>query len=262
MSFSSLITSRALVRPPAANFAAGLTTVDLGVPDLACTLVQHEAYCQALEQCGVMLLRLPPDEQHPDSTFVEDTAIITDRGAILTRPGAVSRAREVPAIAAALSEFFPSAPAIAAPGTVDGGDVCEAGEHFFIGLSHRTNESGAQQLATALGGLGFTTSCVDIRGIGNILHLKSGLAWLGNNRLVVIDALADCEEFAEYERVSVKPGEEYAANCVLINDRILFASGYPDLQGRLEQLGYRTVVLEMSEFQKMDGGLSCLSLRF
>jgi dimethylargininase len=255
----------AIVRPPAANFADGLTTVDLGKPDVAKALEQHERYCQALVECGLALTRLPADPRFPDSTFVEDTAVITAHGsAILTRPGAPSRGGEVIAIQEALASGFPSEKLhrIEPPGTVDGGDIDEAGEHFFIGVSRRTNEEGARQLATLLAADGYTSSLYDIRGVDAILHLKSGIAWLGGKTLVVIDALASHPAFAGWDLIRVPRGEEYAANCILVNDSVFFAEGFPRLERALRERGYRLTVLPMSEFQKMDGGLSCLSLRF
>src|SRR5207247_6066954 len=142
--------------------------------------------------------KLAPDPSFPDSTFVEDAAVLTRHGAIVTRPGAPSRAGEVASIRKALSDFYPSLFSIQPPGTLDGGDLCEAGNHFFIGISERTNERGAQQLAERLGSFGYTASLVDIRGVSHILHLKSGLAYLGDNRLVVTEALANCAEFGGY----------------------------------------------------------------
>jgi dimethylargininase len=254
--------TNAIVRPPSANFSEGLTTVELGKPIYARALEQHEAYCSALQQCGLALLSLEADERYPDSTFVEDTAVLTERGAVLTCPGAASRVGEVASIREILAKFYSELHSIRAPGTVDGGDVCEAGNHFFIGISERTNEAGAQQLAELLRSFGYTTSCVDIRGVSSILHLKSGLAYLGDNRLVVTEALANCAEFRGYDLVRVDAGDEYAANCVQVNDHVLVAAGYPAFEGKLRALGYTTIALEMSEFQKMDGGLSCLSLRF
>ena len=270
--------SQAIVRPPGANYAAGLTRVDLGAPNYARALQQHEQYCAALEECGLTLTRLEIDERYPDSTFVEDTAVLVpartkqDRGlpdgrataphAIVTRPGAASRVGEVESIAEVLSGFYAELESIQEPGTVDGGDVCEAEDHFFIGISERTNQAGAQQLAELLNSCGFTSSCVDIRGVKEILHLKSGIAWLGDNRLAVIEALSEREEFHGFELVRVNADEEYAANCVRVNDRVLVAAGYPRFEKTLRELGYETIALEMTEFQKMDGGLSCLSLRF
>ena len=265
--------TRGVVRPPGASLVAGLTTASLGAPDHERALRQHALYCEALENCGLELMRLEADERYPDSTFVEDTAVIVlpdsraiadayAANVILTRPGAPSRAGEVERIATALSMFCPTFSHIQEPGTLDGGDICEAGDHFFIGISERTNEAGAQQLAGVLGYCGYTSSFVDIRNVKNILHLKSGVAYLGDNRLVVIDALADCKEFQAYELVRVNEAEEYAANCVRVNDYVLIAAGYPRFEQTLQGLGYKTIALEMTEFQKLDGGLSCLSLRF
>ena len=254
--------TKAIVRPPARNFADGLTSVDLGNADYERASHQHRTYCEALQSCGLSLTELEPAEQYPDSTFVEDTALITARGAILTRPGAPSRTGEVDSIETVLRRFFPDLRRIEEPGTLDAGDVCEAGNHFFIGVSHRTNESGAQQLADFLTEFDYSTSLIDIRGTRNILHLKSGIAFLRNGYLVSIDELSQREEFRKYEIIRTPPGEEYAANCLLVNDRVLVASGYEFFSRRLSDLKFKTIALEMSEFQKMDGGLSCLSLRF
>jgi dimethylargininase len=258
--------TKAIVRPPGANFAEGLTTMDLGLPNYERALQQHEAYCHALETCGLTLIRLNPDERFPDSTFVEDTAVVTGGGAMLARPGAASRAGEVESIAETLESSFAKLISIHEPGTLDGGDICEAElagkNHFFIGVSQRTNQAGAQQLASWLASCGFTSRLVDIRGVGNLLHLKSGLAYVGDNRLVVIESLADRDEFRDHELVPVSAGEEYAANCIRVNDHVLVAAGFPNLERKLRGLGYQMIALEMSEFQKMDGGLSCLSLRF
>jgi dimethylargininase len=254
--------SKAIVRPPGANFATGLTTVDLGAPDLERALNQHEAYCRTLESCGLSLTRLAPDEEHPDSTFVEDTAILTARGAVITRPGAPSRRGETNHVAPLIRDYFSNVHVIEEPGTVDGGDICEAGEHFFIGISLRTNEHGARQLAVFLESFGYSWSLIDIRGVSNILHLKSGLAYLGGKQLVLIEALRRRQEFSGYEHICLDSNEDYAANCLVINDKVLIADGFPATKRELEHRGYQTIALDMSEFQKMDGGLSCLSLRF
>jgi len=252
---------RAIVRSPAENFADGLTTADLGKPDFRLALAQHEAYCQALEDCGLEVLRLPPDKKYPDSTFVEDTAVLTGRSAIFCRPGAASRIGEVEGVRDSIQCFYSVVHEIAAPGTLDGGDVCEAGSHFFIGLSHRTDEEGARQLGRFLAASGYTSSTVDIRSMQSILHLKSGIACLDNKVLVVMEELAGREEFSGFSLLPVSPKESYASNCILVNDRVLVPAGFPCINGELARRGYKTIPLEMSEFRKMDGGLSCLSLR-
>ena len=252
----------AILRKPAPNFASGLTTVSQGKPDFAKVIKQYQAYCDALERCGVTIKVLEADPGHPDSTFVEDTAVLTKKTAILARPGAESRQGEVRGIRAPLAKFFHYFAEINAPGTVDGGDICEADNHFLIGLSQRTNEEGAKQLAEILDCDGYTSSLVDIRKTTSILHLKSGVAYLGENQLVVIEEMAGRKEFAGYDLLVVKTDESYAANCIRVNDHVLIPAGYPALLSLLERRGHSVMPLEMSEFQKMDGGLSCLSLRF
>jgi dimethylargininase len=252
----------AIVRPPAANFADGLTTAELGEPIFDLALEQHQAYCRALESCRLSLIQLPPDPQHPDSTFVEDTAILAGTIAILCRPGAPSRLGEVEGVRDSIRGIYSTVHEITPPGTVDGGDVCEAGSHFFLGISHRTNEEGVRQLASILSAAGYSSSTVDIRSMRSILHLKSGIAYLDRMNLVVMEELAHREEFAGYNLIRVDAEESYACNCVLVNERLLTPAGFPLVSAELELNGYSVLPLEMSEFRKMDGGLSCLSLRF
>jgi dimethylargininase len=254
--------THAIVRPPAPTFAAGITSSSLGPPDLTLALEQHDAYCRTLERLGLSLVRLAPDPDFPDSTFVEDAAIVTTRGAILTRPGAASRAGEVAALGAVLGEWFPELAEIAAPGTVDGGDVCEADQHFFIGLSERTSPEGAAQLAEWLARHRFSSSVIDIRGMPGLLHLKTGLSWLGERRLLAVGELAGHPALSEWEIVPVPDGEDYAANCIRVNDALLVARGFPATRALLGELGYDLIPLAMSEYRKMDGGLSCLSVRW
>lgn len=254
--------TRAIVRPPSPNFADGLTTSTEGAPDVALALDQHVRYCEALEKCGLTLTTLPADPAHPDSTFVEDTAILTPHAAILCRPGAPTRQGEVSAISPTISKFYETILTVDAPGTVDGGDICEAGCHFFLGLSHRSNEEGCRQLAQHLDKLGYTSSVIDVREIKSILHLKSGIACIAERTLVVIDELVTHPDFHDYALIRPRPEENYAANCVRINGHLLIPSGYPHLTDELQNRGHNPLPLDMSEFRKMDGGLSCLSLRF
>jgi len=254
--------SNAIVRKPGRNFSEGLTMGRLGVPSYEKALEQHLGYCRALELCGLRVTKLEADLQHPDATFVEDTAILTRDSAILTRPGAKSREGEVAEIREPLGRLYGTFHHIRAPGTLDGGDVCQAENHFFIGISRRTNEEGAHQLAALLARQGHASSFVDIRGRNNILHLKSGLAYIGNNRLVVNEELSGHVEFGGYSLVRVNAEENYAANCLRLNERVLVPAGFPGLEDSLQRLGYAVFPLDMSEFEKMDGGLSCLSLRF
>lgn len=256
------VITRAIVRKPGSNFSAGLTTGKLGKPDYRLALSQHAQYCIALESCGLEITILEEHPQFPDGTFVEDVAVLTAESAILTYPGANERRGEVDLIRPVLEDYFERIYTIAPPGTLDGGDICEAGDHYFIGISERTNPEGAHQLAEFLRLENYSASLVDIRTVPGILHLKSGLAFLGQNRLVVIDALSDQTAFRNYELIRVKPEEDYAANCLLLNDKVLIADGFPDFRAALEGYGYLLEILNVSEFQKMDGGISCLSLRF
>jgi dimethylargininase len=252
----------AIVRPPADSFAAGLTSAPDARPDVSLALGQHATYCQALIDCGLSLTVLPPDPLHPDSCFVEDPAIVTARGALVTRPGAPSRQGEADSIFAALRESHGEVARMSAPGTLDGGDVCQVDDHFLIGLSGRTNEEGARQLADFLAGLGYRSSLVDLRDGSRLLHLKSGLSYVGDSRLVVAPELSEVDILRGYELLVVSEAERYAANCLRLNDRVLVAAGHPQLADRLSRLGYDVLPVDLSEFRKMDGSLTCLSLRF
>jgi dimethylargininase len=253
---------KAIVRVPGSNFSQGLSTGIFGVPILSIALEQHRSYCEALKDCGLSLVTLPPDLDYPDSTFVEDTAVLVRDFAIFLRPGAISRRGEVEQVRPIVHSFFEQIEEIVAPGTLDGGDICEADNHFFIGISERTNVDGAKQFRDIVGHLGYTSDLIDIRGVPGLLHLKSGLAYLGDGNLVAIDSLNRIVDHSSYRKIPVGSEENYAANCVRVNDKVLFPKGFPKLSDLLENLGYSLVHLDMSEFQKMDGGLSCLSLRF
>jgi dimethylargininase len=253
--------TRAVVCPPADSYADGLTTSELGPPDLTLARTQHAAYRAALERAGVQVTALPADTRHPDSTFVEDTAVVAGSGAILTRPGAPSRAGEVEAMRVALGEWFDDLAEIQPPGTLDGGDVCQVGTRFVIGISRRTNPQGARQLTAWLARHDYTSALVPIGTDPTLLHLKSGMAWLGAGRVVVVPSLADHPALTGFERIVVDAGEAYAANCVRVNGTVLVPAGFPRITDTLDRLGFQVLALDMSEFRKMDGGLSCLSVR-
>jgi dimethylargininase len=252
----------AVVRAPTESFAGGLTSAGLGEPDVRLARAQHAAYCEALHSCGLEVHALAPDERYPDGTFVEDTAIVTERVAITTRPGAPSRLGEVPSVAEALSRIRGDLYEIVAPGSVDGGDICEVDDHYFIGLSARTNDEGARQLINILRAHGYSASTINIRANRRLLHLKSGIAYLGERRLLLSSDFPVVPELSRYHLLRTPPDEDYAANCVRIYERVLIPSGYPHFAEMVRRLGLAAIPLDMSEFRKMDGGLSCLSLRF
>ena len=251
--------THAIVRPPGRSFVNGLSTANLGAPDWESALRQHAAYVQALKTCGLLVTVLPPDDDYPDSTFVEDTALLTPACAIILRPGAPSRRGETESIEPVVKTFYTDIEHIHAPGTVDGGDVMLAGNHFFIGLSQRTNREGAEQILAILTDRGMTGSLVPL---GNILHLKSAIAYVENQTVVASRELSTRPEFGVYRMIQIDSAEQYGANCLWINGTVLVPAGYPKAESAIIAAGYRTIVLDTSEFRKLDGGLSCLSLRF
>lgn len=248
--------SEAIVRKPGRNFADGITSSALGKPDLNKALAQHEAYCEALEKCGLHLIKLDADERYPDGCFVEDTAIVTKEVAVITRPGAISRRGEEGRISEILSDFRRTEK-IVFPGSLDGGDVLRAENHFYIGISQRTNLEGARQLSEILSEYGYTTSEVEV---GSGLHLKSGIAYLGRGNYICTESFSSIKGLKNF--IIADPEEEYSANSLMINDFILIPAGFPVAGKKIADLGYNIIGLDMSEFRKMDGGLTCLSILF
>lgn len=249
---------RAIVRRPGRDFAEGITTSGLGAPDHDTALRQHAAYARALQELGLEVVALDALEGFPDACFVEDAAVVLGDVAVVTCPGAESRRAEADAMAPVLEEYRDLV-RIESPGTLDGGDVMLAGRRAFIGLSGRTNESGAAQLGAVLERAGFEWTAVPVpRG----LHLKSSVNFLEQDTLLLTPAFADAEAFAGYRRIVTASGEEYAANTLWINGTLLTPAGFPRVRESLNALGVPVVELDVSEYRKMDGGLSCLSLRF
>lgn len=249
--------SQAICRRPGPNFGRGVTTSDLGTPDFTLALQQHEAYVETLQKLGLEVTVLEAEPDFPDAHFVEDTAIVTPRAAVITRMGHVDRRGEQESIESVLAAHRPLEH-IKAPGTVDGGDVLMVGNHFFIGVSERTNIIGARQLADILEHHGHTASTVPVAAG---LHFKSSVNELGETLLVTAD-FAERPELQAYRRIIVPAGEEYAGNTLRINDHLLTPAGYPGVRRLIVPLGLEITTLDMSEMRKMDGGLTCLSLRF
>ncbi len=250
--------TRAIVRAVPETMDAGITSADLGKPDYENACEQHASYVGALERCGLEVTVLGADERYPDSVFIEDTAVVTDRCAIIAHPGAADRRGEVHEVEEVLSGLYENVERIVSPGTLDGGDVLQVGDHFYIGLTRRTNEEGAEQLSALLRGYGFRASFVELR---RFLHLKTGVAYLGGDDLLVAGELVANDEFEGFDKIVVSPEEAYCANCVRVNDHVLVAGGCEKTKEKIVERGYEVIELEMSEFRKVDGGLSCLSLR-
>jgi dimethylargininase len=248
----------AITRTPGKNVAQGLTTSDLGAPDYELILRQHHSYIDTLKSIGLEVIILDEQQAYPDAHFVEDTAVVTPDVAVIARPGAPARQGEENTVAPVLGRYRKTA-CIAAPGTLDGGDVLMAGNHFFIGLSERTNESGARQLGKFLEKYGHTWETVQV---GAGLHLKSSINYLGKNTLIVTEEFANKEVLKKYDKITVDACEEYAANTLWINDHLITPAGFPVTRSKLDAAGMKVIELDMSEVRKMDGGLTCLSLRF
>jgi dimethylargininase len=250
--------TKAIVRQPGKNFADGITTSTLGKPSYEKALEQHNAYCEALMKCGVDVIVLEADERYPDGCFVEDTAVVTKEVAIITRPGNPARLGEEIKISEVLKDYKAIA-TINAPGNLDGGDILRVENHFYIGLTDRTNDEGARQLSAHLLKHGYTSSTIAVK---DILHLKTGIAYLGNNNYIAINDLAKLFHSANYNTIELETDETYSANCLKVNDYLLIPKGFPKSKKMIADLGYKIIEVEMSEFRKMDGGLTCLSLLF
>lgn len=251
--------TRALVRTPGRSLVEGLTTANLGEPKYHKALDQHTAYINALQACGLEVSVLPPLEDFPDSCFIEDVALLTPRCAIITRPGAPSRVGEIGGMGEILGQFYPAIEQVQAPGTVEGGDILMVGSHFYIGLSARTNSEGARQMIEILNKYDLSGSCVPLK---EILHLKTGVAYLEENTLAACGEIISREEFSSFTILPIPEEESYAANCVWINGTVLIPAGFPRTAEIIQAAGYSVLGVDVSEFRKLDGGLSCLSLRF
>lgn len=245
-----------ITRKPGQNFADGITTAGLGKPDFNKACRQHEQYCTVLQDIGLDVITLKADERYPDGCFVEDTAIVTDRITIITTPGDPSRRGEQKAIEQIMRGR--NIQYIQAPGTVDGGDILRIKDHFFIGLSDRTNEEGAYQISEILKQAGFQSNTVAVR---IVLHLKTGITYAGHDTIIGLQDIIEDSIFDQYKKIIVPAEEAYAANCLLINDTLIIPSGHPQTKAQLKNRGFfKLIETPMSEFEKMDGGLTCLSL--
>lgn len=251
-----------IVRTPGRSLVEGITSApELGKPSYEKALEQHKAYIEALKECGCEVEVLPPLEEFPDSCFVEDDAVLTTKVAIITRPGAETRMREVEFIEDTIKKYYPEdrIEYIKAPGTLEGGDVMMVGNHFYVGESARTNAEGCRQFIEILEKYGHTGSVVPLK---EVLHLKTGINYLENNNMLVSGEFLRDPEFDKYTQYEIPEDEAYAANCIWVNDYVIVPKDFPKVLKLVEGMGYKTKIVDTSEFRKLDGGLSCLSLRF
>ncbi|MCB0744518.1 MAG: N(G),N(G)-dimethylarginine dimethylaminohydrolase [Ignavibacteriae bacterium] len=251
--------TNAIVRTPSKSFVNGITTANLGLPDYNLAIKQHQDYINALIMCGLKVKVLPADEEYPDSTFVEDTALLTKKCAIISNPGAPTRKGEIKEMKQVLKSYYSKIEKIKNPGTVEPGDIMMVGDHFYIGLSERTNKDGAAQMISSLNKYGYSGSTIFMK---DMLHLKTGVAYLENNNLLAYGEFLKEDEFRNFNIIEIDEDESYAANCIWVNNYVIVPKGFPKTRDKIVDAGYSIIEVDVSEFRKLDGGLSCLSLRF
>jgi dimethylargininase len=235
-----------------------LTHQDRMSIDLDRARKQHAKYEAGLERLGCELLRLPEQPDLPDSVFVEDTAIVLDEVAVITRPGAASRRPEIESVAAALKPFR-TLLQINAPGAVDGGDVLVIGKDIYVGLTSRSNESAINQMQQLLNPYGYRVHSVEVDGC---LHLKSAVTAVLANTVLVNPNWIDPGVFAQYEIIEVHPDEAYAANGLRIGETVIYPVVFPRTAERLSKQGIRIEPVDLSELAKAEGAVTCCSLVF
>jgi len=249
----------AIVRKPCRNMVNGLSEANMGKPNYKLACNQHDQYILALRSCGLKVKVLDADEQFPDSCFIEDVALCTPHCVVITNPGAASRKCEIDMMLPIMQQFYSNIERIHDPGTLEAGDVMMVGNHYFIGLSERTNEAGAGQLISLLEKYKMQGSIVTLE---KVLHLKTGVAYLEENTMLACGEFVQKPEFKDFNILEIPEEESYAANCIRVNEKVIVPEGFPKTKKIINSAGFNVVEVEVSEFRKLDGGLSCLSLRF
>lgn len=251
--------TKAIVRVPNESLVKGITTANIGTPDFTKAIKQHNEYVEALEVCQLSVIKIDTQEQYPDSVFIEDTAVVTKEFAIITNPQPETRKGEIEKVKEVLANEFKNIHCIKEPATLEGGDVMLAGNRFYIGITDRTIKEGVEEFSKIVKEYGFSTIAIEVE---DMLHLKTGMSYLENNNLLIVESLSKHPSFKDFYKIIVDRDEEYAANSLWINGYVLIPDGFPKTREKIEKYGYETIVLHMNEFRKVDGGLSCLSLRF
>ena len=251
-----MVARRALVREPGSTFSRCISTHPMRhTVDVARAREQHAAYVATLEELGLEVLRLPRDDSLPDSCFVEDTAVVHGTRALLCLPAEAGRRGEVESVRSVLSGHLEVADA-KAPATIEGGDVLHLQDRLVCGLTRRTNEAGAEQLADWL------EVRVDTVRDPSIMHLKSYVSHIDRERVLVTRGFAGAPALDGLHKLVVPDGEEYAANALSVNGAVVMPRGYPKTKALLERSGVEVTALEMTEFPKCDGAMTCLSILF
>lgn len=250
--------NHAITRRPGPEMVNGITSANLGKPDFGLALKQHDIYCRTLADLGLAVTVLDAEPGYPDCCFVEDTAIVCRDVAVLTPLGAPSRQGEQLTIEPELAKHKPVV-RILPPALIEGGDVLMVGKTFYVGLSDRTNNEGAMALADAVRAHGYETEVI---ACCPSLHFKTDVNYIGNNTILVSPCCNEMEQLSGFDKVIVEDDEAYARNCLYINGTVIVPAGFPNTLAQVQATGVDTVVIDVSEFRKLDGGLTCLSLRF
>src|SRR5262245_40192836 len=219
---------------------------------------QQQAYERCLTGLGVHVISLPEEAKMPDAVFVEDTAVVVDEVAVISRMGAAQRRPEVRNPAKVLSGFRPLK-FMDTPSTLDGGDVMRIGRSLYVGLSRRTNRDGIAQLAEFLSPFAYRVKAVEIQGC---LHLKTGCAYIGQNTILANRTWVDVSSIEGIKVIDVPPTEPWAANALLVNGTILVSSSFPETYELLKSRGHSVQSCDIAEMEKAEGGLTCLSIIF
>jgi len=251
---------RAITRRPAPSVTSGLRAVDNGAPDFDLMLKHYDEYVGALYEAGAEIIELDPLEDFPDGLFVEDTALCLPEGAVLMRPGAPTRLGEVAEIEPVLEVFFDNIARIDGPGTIEAGDILTTSREVLVGQSQRTSSEGIAELASILGDWGRFLREVSVP--EGVLHFKTDCSLLDSTTILSTERLAKSGIFSDYNVIFTAEGEEPAANSIRYNKFVLMPAGFPKTAQRLRGAGYSVKELNNSECAKLDGGMSCLSLRF
>ncbi|MDQ3170503.1 MAG: arginine deiminase family protein [Acidobacteriota bacterium] len=233
-----------------------LTFVARAPIDVRRAEAQHAAYCQALAGTGARIVYLAAEPDLPDAVFVEDTAVSLDDLIVVTRPGSRARRDEIVTAASALAAHRPVS-LIREPATLDGGDVLRVGRDLFVGLTARTNRDGFDQLAAIVSRAGMRATAVPVQGA---LHLKTAVTALDDGALIMREGCVDRGVFAAYDVIDADPGEPEGANVIRVNGRVFIAASAPRTRDLLATRGYDVIALDISEFEKAEAGLSCLSI--
>jgi dimethylargininase len=238
--------------------ACELSFVDRQPIDYQRAVAQHRDYCDTLEALGLEVLGIPADDALPDCCFVEDTAVVLDELAIVTRMGAPARRAETAAVEAALAPYR-TLVHMDAPATLDGGDVLQLGRTLYIGISKRSNEIGAEVVRLATAKYGYTTVPLEVRGC---LHLKSAVSALDDATLIANPIWVDPKAFAGVEVLSVPPREPAAANLMRVGGALLVHAGFPQTIEALTKRGHTVQAVDISESLKCEAGVTCKALLF